>query len=238
MATTPKHGGDPIAADGSVDPPREVSGVVDWAIGSVLALVGLLVAAVGYLLYTTVDRAALATEITADEVTVDWLSRADLVEGGVAFFDWIGIGLVAAGAVLLSGGVAFVILRRRTRKRAAETGRTTGTPGAHSVYGATAAAVLSFVPLSTVLGGAVAAYLRNDNPPGGATIGAAAALLGSVPLVVITASALVGVAAGAGAIGEGAAGTFVVAVGAVALVVALLINVGLGALGGAIARRM
>jgi hypothetical protein len=228
----------PGPVDGRSDRPKEVSSLVDWGVSAVLALVGIVLAASGWVVYTRVGRPELRDAVTAENVSIDGLSAGELVDVAVPFFEWVSIGLGVTGAILLVSSAGFALARWRTRKHVATHGGTTGTTWAHSVYGAVAGAVLSFVPFSTALGGAVAGYLRNGSSPSGAKIGALSGLLGSVPMATILGGALVGAVAGANAIGEGATGTLLAGVGLVLMVVLVSINVGLGALGGVLGKRL
>jgi hypothetical protein len=219
------------------DSPREVSGVVDWLVGGGLVLVGLAVALVGGAVYLLTDRALLADLVADGTIESGSLSPAELVDFSVPFAGWLGIGLGLTGLVLAVGGVAFVASRRRTRRTAAAEGRTAGTFGANAVYGAAATVVLSFVPASAALGGALAAYLQNDRERSGAKIGAVSGLVASVPVVLLVTFVFVGVVAGLAAIGESALGLVLVGVGLFALAVVALFNAGLGAVGGIVGER-
>lgn len=53
----------------------------------------------------------------------------------------------------------------------------------NALIGAVAAIILSFVPLSTVLGGAIAAYLEGGTPRDGMKVGAVAGLMMVIPLM-------------------------------------------------------
>lgn len=55
----------------------------------------------------------------------------------------------------------------------------------HAVIGAVAGIVLSFIPLSTVLGGAVAGYLEGGDTDAGIRVGAIAGVIMLVPFVLI-----------------------------------------------------
>jgi hypothetical protein len=242
MEPSPQRIDEAGPVDGRADSPRELPSLVDWGIGAVLTVVGLVLAAVGWLLSTQVNRAEIADAVEGESVSVvvgdQDLSPAEAVDAAVPLIDWLAIGLGATAAVLVVGGVGFAVLRRRTRKRVAREGGTTGTAGAHSMYGAAAGAVLSFIPFSTALGGAIAGYLRNGQSPSGAKVGAITGVLGTIPVAVLTLGVVVGAAGGASAIGEGAAGTLLALLGVVVLLVLALVNAGLGALGGALGKRI
>jgi hypothetical protein len=100
------------------------------------------------------------------------------------------------------------------------------------LLGAVVTVVTSFVPLSPILGGAVAAYLRRGGRREGARVGALSGAVAAVPALALAALAFGGLSVVATAVGA-AGGTVVL--GALLLVATgLLVTavVGLGALGG------
>jgi hypothetical protein len=100
------------------------------------------------------------------------------------------------------------------------------------VIGAVVTVVTSFVPVSPVLGGAVAGYLGRSDGSNGVRVGAFSGLVTAVPVIVLFAF-LVGGAAVVGAeIGVGLGATAVALVLLFALVVTVVTVVGLSALGG------
>lgn len=227
----------PETADGEtprrsdVDSPREVSALVDWIVAGLLVLVGLAMVLIGLAL-----RAGATTEVIADMVAdgtieSDVLSPADVVDVTVAVAQWTAIGLVVTGAVLAVGGAVFVYVRRRAHRQAG--GDAPGSLGANALYGAVVAAALSFVPASTVLGGAAAAYLNGDRD-GGAKVGAVSGAISAIPVALLLGFVLVGVVDGLSTVGESAGAFFVAGIGVVGVAVLLLFVVGLGALGGVV----
>lgn len=117
-----------------------------------------------------------------------------------------------------------------------------GEPGAmgegdtlvNAVIGGIASVVLSFVPLSPLLGGAVAGYLEGGSRNDGLRVGVYAGIVAAIPLVlgvvlVLVASGVAVVGAGPRS-GGGIALFLLVAVGA--LVLGGLYTVGLSAAGG------
>lgn len=202
---------------------------VDWLLGIVTGLIGLVLTAVGAGLYVRVDRALIADIIASEEVEVNGITPAEAVTAGEPFVDWFAAGLAVTGLVLVVVAAAFVAARRRTRSRVAREGGTTATFRACAVYGAAVTALVSFIPGAAVAGGGAAAYLYGDS---GLRIGAVAGLVGwvlSVPLLVAVAG---GFLAGADAIGQLAGGAALVGVIVVGELIALAINAGLGAVGG------
>lgn len=100
-----------------------------------------------------------------------------------------------------------------------------------AVVGAVVGILLSWVPLSPLLGGAVAGYLEGGDPTDGATVGGIAGALMLVPLAFAGAALLFFLGIGFG-LGHGGP---TVAFGALALAALFLgaaYTVGLGAVGG------
>ncbi|ELZ27620.1 hypothetical protein C475_06860 [Halosimplex carlsbadense 2-9-1] len=215
--------------EGSTDGRDPVPAAVDWLLGIVTGLIGLALTGVGAVMYARVDRALLTDIIMSEEVEVNGLTPAEAVTAGVPFVDWFAAGLAVTGLVLVAVAAAFVVARRRTRRRVALEGGTTATFRACAIYGAAVTALVSFIPGAAVAGGGAAAYLYGDS---GLRIGAVAGLVGwvlSVPLLVAVAGGLL---AGADAIGQLAGAVVLVGIIVVAELIALAINAGLGAAGG------
>lgn len=97
----------------------------------------------------------------------------------------------------------------------------------HAVVGAVVGTVLSFVPLSPVLGGGVAGYLQGGDPDDGLKVGGVAGALMLVPFVLVglVVTFFLGFGFGRSAVAFG-----VLAV--VALVVGAMYTVGLSVAGG------
>jgi hypothetical protein len=212
-----------------------VPAVVDWVLCVVAAVAGFALTTVGAGLYTRVDRAVIAEFIAADSTEVNGLTPAEAVTAGVPFVDWFSVGVALTGLGLVAVAAVFVRARRRTRRRVASEGGTTATFWASAIYGAAVTSLVSFVPGSGVVGGALAAYLHQDGS--GLRVGATTGLVGwalTVPLLVFLSVALL---AGAGAIDRLAGGVVLVAIVLVGELVALALNAGFGALGGYLADR-
>lgn len=219
------------ATDEPTDGRDPVPAAVDWVLGIVTGLIGLVMAALGAAMYARVDRAMIADAITSEGVEVNGITPAEAITAGVPFVDWLAAGIAVTGLVLVVAAAAFVVARRRTRRRVAREGGTTATFRACAVYGAAVTALVSFIPGAAVAGGGTAAYLHGDDGSG-LRIGAVAGLVGwvlTVPLLVAIAGGFI---AGANAIGQLAGGAVLVGVIVVAELIALAINAGLGALGG------
>lgn len=202
---------------------------LDWAIGGVLALLGLLVAIGGGVLYTAVDRSEIATLLEESEFRSDVLTEAEAIDGLVALAEWGGLGLAAAGVSIVLIGVAVVVAHGRARRQ----GR--GTPRwILGVVGAIVNTVLSFIPFSPILGGAAASHLSTDREASGVAAGAFAGLFTIIPALV--ALAFVGVGLFTGLPGSTAAAAIAALVVGALLTIAYI--VGLSALGGYIGRRL
>jgi len=202
---------------------------LDWAIGGVLALLGLLIALGGGVLYTAVDRPEIATLIEESEFRSDVLTEAEAIDAVVALAEWGGLGLAAAGVSIVLIGVAVVVAHGRARRQ----GR--GTPRwVLGVVGAIVNTVLSFIPFSPILGGAAASHLSTDREASGVAAGAFAGLFTIIPALV--ALAFVGVGLFTGLPGSTAAAAIAALVVGALLTIAYI--VGLSALGGYIGRRL
>ncbi|MWV41835.1 DUF5518 domain-containing protein [Natrialba sp. INN-245] len=103
----------------------------------------------------------------------------------------------------------------------------------HAVIGAIVGIVLSFIPFSTVLGGAVAGFLEGPDTREGAIVGALAGAITFLPVAAFALLAFVLVGFGFGVSGAPAGGfafvLFLILVGTTAL---LLYTVGVALLGG------
>jgi hypothetical protein len=104
----------------------------------------------------------------------------------------------------------------------------------NALIGGVVSIVLSFVPFSPVLGGAVAGYLQGGERGEGARVGAYAGVVAAIPiaLFLFVAVALFGfIAVSPGGGGGGGAGVFLVVV-LVVIVLSALYTVAFSALGG------
>jgi ascorbate-specific PTS system EIIC-type component UlaA len=209
--------------------------VIDWLLGLVATVIGLALIAVGAGLYTRVDRALIADAVTGEGAQLEGLTPAEAVTAAEPLVDWLALGVGTTGLGLVTGAVAFVVARRRTRRRVAREGGTTATFLACAVYGAAVSALVSVLPGSTVAGGAAASYLYDGDA--GVRIGAAAGLVGIVLTVPLLVCFLVGLLAGASALGRLAGGAVLAGIVAGGELLALVLSVGLGALGGVLVSR-
>lgn len=102
----------------------------------------------------------------------------------------------------------------------------------HALLGAVVTVVVSFIPLSPILGGGVASYLHDAGSDRGIRIGAVAGIIATVPLVAIYVLLFSVMSIGSLTTGEFAGPVFVIVLVGVIFLVAALITVGLSALGG------
>lgn len=111
---------------------------------------------------------------------------------------------------------------------APKTDRGSSNTAINALIGAVAGIILSFVPLSTLLGGAIAAYLEGGTTNDGLRVGAIAGVIMLVPMIVMgMVFMLFFVGFGTG----GAPGMFIVML-FMMLVFGAVYTVGLGAVGG------
>lgn len=214
---------------------------VDWILGGLVVLTGLSAVVGGGMLRLFVDRSVLVEEIDAGTITVTLgttdLTDAETLEVTEAVVRWSEIGLLVTGAILVLAGLAYIIVRHRAHRRATAE-EPASSYGTVAVIGAFFTAVLSFIPISPVFGGAIAGYLERTSSGRSVSVGALAGLLPALLTVAVTLFILGGFIAGLLAIGEG---TWAIVVGAVLLLAALfvaIVSAVLGALGGYVGGRL
>jgi hypothetical protein len=222
-------------AGGPTDRRDPVPLVIDWLIGLLTGVIGLVLTVVGVGMHTRVDRSLLIEIVAEESVEINGLTQAEFVTAADHFVDWLALGFVVSGLFAVVGAAAFVALRRRTRRRVAREGGTTATLPACAVYGAVVTGLVSFVPGSAAVGGGAAAYLRDGDS--GLRTGAAAGVVGSVLMLPLVAFLAAGFVAGAGAVDEFAGGALLAALVVGAGLLASIVNAGLGALGGLLVDR-
>jgi hypothetical protein len=231
------HSSTTIESDGRTESEVAVPAVVDWAIGAFAALVGTLLALGGGLAYWWLDSETVQLVGAVPAVATDFLTEAELLRVARSVAEWTSFGLVACGLCLVLGGARFVYGRRRTRRDATPEGESTGTTGAHAVYGAATTVLFAAVPFSGVAGGAVAAWLEPSDRSH-TRVGALSGLLGVAPGLVVLAGTAVGAVVGCGAIGAPVLGLAVGGLGGAVLLVVGAVGAGLGALGGVVANHL
>lgn len=102
----------------------------------------------------------------------------------------------------------------------------------NAVIGAVVAVVLSFVPLSPILGGGVAGYLHRGTRMAGAKVGAVSGLLAALPVFAVFTLLFGGI--GLGALFEGSAAGLAIFLGIMffGVLITAAVAGGMGALGG------
>lgn len=225
------------AADKGVPPDSDhdvVPPVVEWLVAALLALGGLAVAlggsAVLWLSDETLIADVIADGVAQGDIRIDALTPAQLTDIAVSTSFWAGIGLVLTGLAIFAVAVLYVVARRRARRTTGpSSGR--GRLFSNAVLGAFATSLLSFVPASPILGGAVAGHVHRKQASGPTKAGALSGLFAGLPVVAVLFFLAVGLVVGFGNAGVGLG--IVVGLGFLVGIVATLIYfVGLGALGG------
>jgi hypothetical protein len=225
------------AADGGPTEGHDpVPAVVDWLLGILFGVIGLLLTAVGTGIFAWVDQSLIAEFVAEEDVQVNGLTQSEFVTASGPFLDWLAVGIVLSGLVFVVGAVAFLVSRRRTRRRVTQEGGSTATFWACAVYGAVTTVLVSFIPGSAILGGGTAAYIYDGDSS--VRAGAAAGLIGAILTIPFMAFLAVGLLDGAGAIGASAGGALLVAFVVGAQLLAMVLNVSFGALGGYLADRV
>jgi hypothetical protein len=143
-----------------------------------------------------------------------------------------GVGIGVVGVLMVLGGVAFFGYRRRERARRAELGASGPETTTNAIVGAIVSLVISFVPLSPVLGGLTAGYLQQGTRIDGARVGGLAGVVAAVPIVLVFVSLVIGLFGVATEVGAGFEAGLVALTLAVAAIVAALYMVVLSAVGG------
>jgi hypothetical protein len=213
--------------------PAPLSKLVDWLVAAFLILGGLLATAVGALLYGAADIALISDLVAQGRLQSAELTDAQLIDVTYGLLWWGGLGLIVTGLLLVVAGIAFVAVRTRARRRRVESGAVAPDTTAIAIAGGVVSIVTSFVPLSPILGGLAAGYLRGGTRSDGARIGAYAGIVAALPVSVVMLFALGGFAIVAGQVGLTASISVFVGVSILfAALVGVAYMVGLSALGG------
>jgi hypothetical protein len=204
-------------------PATAFSRPIDWAIGAILSIAGALIALGGIALYYGVTRPDVTDYVHSSEFQSEVLTDREAIDALVAFGQWSGIGLLAAGGLLVLIGIAVVVAHRRARHD------NRSTPNwILGVGGALIGSLLSFIPLSPILGGVAAGYLDPNPETSGLGTGTLAGVFGSLPLFVVVTFASIGLIVSV----PSETAPAVVTVVCVALLLIVLYFVGLSAVGG------
>lgn len=209
--------------------------IVDWVLAALVVLGGLLSTMLGGALVGLVDRALIEEHVESGTITVtagtSELTGAEAVEVVAAIAWWSGIGLLATGLAMVALGSWFAVARRRTHRRA-RAGEAVGSFWTVALLGGLATALLSFLPFSPVIGGALAGYLERGESERTTSVGALAGVVPALPLLAVLAFTLVGLVAGMLAVGQPAVAIVLGVVLLFVVAFAAALAGGLGALGG------
>ena len=207
-------------------------GVVDWLLATVVALTGLAILAGGSAMTFVVDRPLIADMVAEGNLQIEFLSNADSIEVGLAMATWIGLGLIAIGAIMVVAAVAYAVVRRNARRTAEEAGTHRSDYAANALLGAVISALLSFVPFSPAIGGGVAGYLERGESERTVGVGALSGIVLMAPVLGFLLFLTIGLLLGLMAVDAGALALAVGAAMLMAFLVVAVAGAGLGALGG------
>lgn len=223
------------ADDGSLETgsalARPLPAFVDWLLSAIIALAGLALLLAGTALRVVVDWTFLAAAIARGDLAGDPFTDAELLEIANSVVTWIGLGLLLTGVVMVVVAIWYAYARHRARGNAAE-GEPVGSYVANAVVGAVTTGLLSFLPLSPAVGGALAGYLEHAESGRSVGVGALSGLLAVAPLLSVGVFLLVGLVAGLLVIEAAGLALVVGAAVALGLLVVGTVSAGLGAVGG------
>lgn len=218
--------------------PKAVVSVADWAVPLLLALLGLALVVAGAAVLVANDPDAIAEAVADGTLQSDVFSDADLVDVTVATLRWTGIGLVATGVLGWVGAAAYLVYRRRLRRREAATGAAAPDGVTNAIAGAAVSVVVAFVPFSSAVGGFVAGYLHGQGRAAATRVGALSGLFAVLPVAVLALFLVGGLAAGVADVGATAGALLLVGGVLFVLLSTVAVTVGLGAAGGYVAARV
>lgn len=201
---------------------------VDWLLATLIALAGLALLVGGSALAFVVDRQLLADAIARGEIVSTSFTAAELLEVSLAVVSWTGIGLLVTGIAMVLGAITYVLLRHRAY-------RGDGPVNAYAtnaLLGGVTSVVLTFLPFSPAIGGALAGYLERGESERTLSVGALSGLLAAAPLLVILTFVSVGLVSGILAVQQSGIALVVGAAMLLALMVLATVGAGLGGLGG------
>lgn len=208
---------------------------IDWLLAAIIGLSGLIALVGATALLFAVDEDVMAEGVERETMTMTVFTRelteAETLEVTEAVVSWTGIGMLVVGIGLVLFALWYLVRRRRAHRRA-RTGEPTDSYWAFAVMGGVATALLSFLPLSPAIGGAIAGYLERGEADRALSVGALAGFLPTVSLLVITAFVLAGMVVGMLAIEEAGMAVLMAATMLFAIVFIAVVAAGLGAIGG------
>lgn len=208
---------------------------VDWLLGALVLLGGMIFLVAGSALRFLVDRELLAEAIEEEDITVTLvmteLTDAESLEVADALVTWTGTGLLLVGLVMVLFAIGYVAIRHRAYRRA-KRGEPISSYVSFAVLGGFVTVVLSFLPFSPVFGGLLAGYLERGESQRVVSVGALAGLLPLVPIIILMLFVLGGLLSGMSAIDQMGAGIVVAVTLLLSIMFMAVFGGGLGALGG------
>lgn len=221
-------------AEGTLPVDRPLPVFLDWLLAGAIAVGGLALLAAGTVLTVVFDRAFLAQGIESGQITVVFIERelsaAEMLSFSHDVLTWTGIGFLVTGLGLVTVAAWYAYAHHAARRRAeAPVLRSSRSV---AVIGAAVTAVLSFLPFSPVVGGALAGYLEAPVSGRSIRVGALSGGLAVLPAMVIVAFTTIGLVEGLAAVGEADLGIGVGVVMWFVVLSGLAYGAGLGALGG------
>lgn len=160
-------------------PDQEPSKLIDWLVALALAVMGLLIVAIGSVVLVFADRAFLQELLDEAMLRSDVFTDAELVEIAHAIALWGGAGSMIVGAAIILVGIWYIAHRRNHDHQPVTVATVNG------LVGAVVTVVTSFIPFSGIIGGGVAGYLQPGTTWAGAKAGALSGVLISLPALAI-----------------------------------------------------
>lgn len=173
---------------------RGMRRAIDIVVAISLVLVGVGGAVLGGLLVSLADRDLILELVEEETIEGDFLTEAELVDLVYTGLIWGGAGVILAGIVLVIGGIVGIGYRRRLDQRIeADEEQATPSLASNALVGAVVTVVVSFVPFSSLVGGAVAGYLQQDDARAGFRAGIVTGLFLALPVTLIFGVLLTGI---------------------------------------------
>lgn len=215
--------------------PREVPSFVDWLLGAIVIVGGVLFIVAGALLLVGIDRDALEQTILTEEIEttifLTELSEEEISLMAATTVSASGIGLIIAGIAIFGFGFIYIIYRYWVRRNRAadEYVRSYGT---YAVLGAVISVAVSFIPFSTVIGGGVAGYLEQQESNRTVSVGGLAGILPTLPVVIVAIVVLGGLVFTVSDFDGTSFLVLLIGVSVLSLLVLIILAACLGAIGG------
>lgn len=146
----------------------------------------------------------------------------------LAVVSWTGIGLLVTGIAMVLGAISYVLLRPRAYRRDGPV----NAYATNALLGGVSSVLLSFLPFSSAIGGALAGYLERGESERTLSVGALSAPLAAAPLLVILTFVSIGLVSGIDAVQQSGIAIVVGAAMLLGLMVLATVGAGLGGLGG------